>query len=59
MKNRISKIEDIFKSKELFHRKLAKIHFDEKIEILVKLQKLANDIKIATGRKKERVWKIK
>lgn len=59
MKNRIGKIEDIFRTKELFHRKLAKIPFEQKIEILVKLQKLANDIKIATGRKKEKVWKIK
>ncbi len=54
----INNIEKIFESKKLFHKELAKLSFEEKIKILIKLQEIANDIKLATGRKTNRVWKI-
>lgn len=40
-----SKIEDIFEAKKSFHRGLAKISFEEKIEILFRLQEIADNIK--------------
>ena len=55
MRNRI---REIFRAKELFHKESAKIPFEEKIEMLITLQKISNDIKSATGRKKEKAWKI-
>ncbi|HOK09949.1 MAG TPA: hypothetical protein PLT82_01240 [Candidatus Hydrogenedens sp.] len=45
----------IFKEKERYHKEQAKLPFEEKIKILVKLQKIAEGI---TG-KKGLVWKIK
>ena len=51
------KIDDLFKAKEEFHKKLARLPFEEKIRILVKLQKIANNIK-SSSRKKHNVWKI-
>ena len=51
------KIDILFKVKEKFHKKLAKLPFEEKIKILVKLQKIANDIR-SSSRKKHSVWKI-
>ena len=61
MKNKTEheyKIENIFKAKELFHKKQAKIAFEEKIKILTKLQKIANEIGIYRGQKKRTVWKV-
>ncbi len=61
MRNKIGnkdKIENIFLTKSLFHKKMAKLNFKEKIEILIRLQELANDIKSVTGKKQVRVWKI-
>ena len=40
----MDKIEELFKAKELFHRELAKISFEEKIKMLVRLQEIANVI---------------
>ncbi len=37
----MKKIEDLFKVKELFHKEQAKLPFEEKIKILVRLQKIA------------------
>lgn len=51
-------IENIFKTKELFHKKQAKITFEEKIRILTRLQKIANDISALKGHKKRMVWKV-
>jgi hypothetical protein len=42
----------LFKKKELFHKRLAKIPFEQKIRILVRLQEIADSIK-----KKQRAWK--
>ena len=50
-------IKDLFKAKELFHKELAKLPFEEKIKILIHLQKIANGIQ-TSSRKKQRIWKI-
>lgn len=55
MKN---KIENFFKAKELFHKKQAKLSFEEKINILTRLQRLANEIRTQRGHKKKTVWKV-
>lgn len=51
-------ISSVFRAKELFHKKMAKMPFEQKIKILIKLQKLANEIKAVTGRRRKKVWKI-
>jgi len=51
------KIGDLFKAKESFHKELAKIPFEEKIKILVRLQKIANSIQ-TSSKEKQRIWKI-
>ena len=38
-------IRDLFKKKNLYHKKLAKLPFEEKIKIVVKLQKIVNELK--------------
>ena len=55
--NRIITRRDLFEKKELFHKELAKIPFEEKIKILVHLQKIANSIQ-ASSKKKQRIWEI-
>ncbi len=45
--------KELFKKKELFHKQLAKIPFEQKIRMLVRLQEIADSIK-----KKQRSWKI-
>ncbi|MCL5276204.1 MAG: hypothetical protein M1517_00225 [Deltaproteobacteria bacterium] len=52
------KIENIFKAKELFHKKQAKITFEKKLKILTRLQKIANEIGRYNGHKKRMVWKV-
>ena len=39
------RIEKIFEAKRSIHRELAKISFEEKIEILLRLQEIADNIK--------------
>jgi len=51
------KIEDLFREKELFHKERAKLSFEEKIRILVRLQKIAQTIQ-PSSKKKQMVWKI-
>ena len=46
--------EELFRRKEEFHREQARLPFEEKIEILVKLQKIAAEIKHDPSL----VWKI-
>ncbi|OGC43402.1 hypothetical protein A2Y85_07675 [candidate division WOR-3 bacterium RBG_13_43_14] len=48
----------IFANKESFHKDQAKLAFPEKIRVLIKLQKIANEIKSQTGREPGFVWKI-
>jgi hypothetical protein len=52
-------IHKIFKAKEQFHRERARLPIEEKIKILVELQKLA--IAVPTASKEDRfkrVWEI-
>ena len=49
-------IKDLFKAKELFHKELAKLPFEEKIKILIRLQKIADGIQ-TSSKKKQRIWK--
>jgi len=44
-KDKILTREEIFEGKERFHKKQAKLSFEEKIKILVKLQRIARSIK--------------
>jgi|YelNatPaOPRAMG01_1025707.scaffolds.fasta_scaffold34764_5 hypothetical protein len=44
-KDKILTREEIFEGKERFHQEQAKLPFEEKIKILVKLQKIARSIK--------------
>ncbi|GAG30057.1 unnamed protein product [marine sediment metagenome] len=55
MRNEIKKL---FKEKELFHKDLAKLSFEQKIKMLVRLQEIANDMKSVVGKKKRTVWKV-
>ena len=48
-------LKDLFKKKDLYHRKLAELPFEEKIKIVVKLQKIANRLKPS---EKRILWKI-
>jgi hypothetical protein len=52
------KKKKIFKAKEKFHRQRAKMSFGKKIKQLVKLQKLANEIKSNTNRETGYIWQI-
>lgn len=45
--------KDLFEKKDLFHKQLAKISFEQKIRMLVRLQEIADSIK-----KKQRAWRI-
>ena len=54
----IDDMEKLFLAKSLFHKERGKLPFEKKIEILVELQKLANDIKSISGKKPGRVWEI-
>ncbi|MEW6200763.1 MAG: hypothetical protein AB1546_02220 [bacterium] len=48
---------ELFESKERFHKERAKMPFEEKIKILVRLQKIASSIR-NDPEEKRRVWKI-
>ena len=39
------KIDGLFKAKERFHKERAKLPFEEKIQILFRLQEIAHNIK--------------
>jgi hypothetical protein len=45
--------KELFKKKELFHKRLAKIPFEQKIRMLVRLQEIADSIQ-----KKQRAWRV-
>ena len=42
--NRIITRKELFRKKELFHKELVKIPFEEKIKMLISLQKIVNSI---------------
>lgn len=57
--NRKDEIQKIFKAKEEFHRERARLPIEEKIRILVELQKMAIDIPtVSKERRFKRVWEI-
>lgn len=57
--NRKEEIRKLFKAKEQFHRERGKLPIEEKIKILVELQKMAIDIPTASKEKRfKRVWEI-
>jgi hypothetical protein len=52
-------IHKLFKAKEQFHRERARLPIEEKIKILVELQKMAIDIQTTSKKNRfKRVWEI-
>ena len=51
-------IERIFRAKTLRRRELAELPFKKKIEVLVKLQKMAKGIKTKGRKGRKTVWQI-
>lgn len=49
--------KELFEKKELFHKQLAKIPFEQKIRMLVCLQEIAHSIR-TSSKKNQRPWKI-
>jgi len=56
--NKVITRKELFKKKERFHQKQARLPIGEKIKILVRLQKIANSIKSAPGKSPKGIWKI-
>jgi len=54
-KNKTITRKELFEAKEKFHKSRAKMPFEEKIRILVELQKISYGIR---PDKKKTVWKI-
>ena len=50
--------EQLFREKDMRRKRLAALPIEEKIRILVRMQKLSNDIREKTGRKPLPVWVI-
>lgn len=48
----------ILKSKQLRRQELAKLPYEKKIEIVIELQKLARDARIALGQPPTPVWNL-
>jgi hypothetical protein len=46
-------VENLFKEKQTHHKRIAKLSIKEKIEMLVRIQKIAHGLK-----KKYKVWEI-
>ena len=61
MKKKSEHIENLFRSKEKFHQDMAQLPIEEKVKILVRLQKIHLAMMKARGEKippEKRVWKI-
>ena len=56
--NKIITRKKLFEKKEKFHREQAKLPFEEKIKILIRLQEIANSAHKSTSGGKSGVWKI-
>lgn len=56
--NKIITRKKLFENKEKFHKEQAKLPFEEKIRILVRLQEIAQSVHKSTAGKKIGVWKI-
>ncbi len=55
----LKEIEDIFKAKSELHKKQANLPIEEKIKILVRLQQIAYEAAVSTGRTPlKRPWAI-
>jgi hypothetical protein len=50
--------EDIFRRKQASRRQAAQLPIEEKLRILVRLQKQANEIRRAAGRPEMFVWRL-
>lgn len=48
---------ELFEKKELFHKQLAKIPFEQKIRMVVCLQEIAHSIR-TSSKKNQKPWKI-
>lgn len=57
MKRNKKTVEDLFRAKEERRRSLAKLPIEEKIKILVRMQKLAAPLLLARGLSRK-PWKI-
>lgn len=55
-KDRTISRTELFKDKERFHKEQAKLPFEEKIRLLIRLQEIAGSIK--KDSEKKIVWKI-
>jgi hypothetical protein len=56
---RLDELQNIFKAKEQFHKDRSRLPIEEKIKILVELQKLAIDIPPASNEHRfKMVWNI-
>lgn len=51
--NKIITRKELFEKKEAFHKQLAKMPFEQKIRMVVRLQEIADNIQ-----RKQRAWKI-
>ena len=56
--NRIITRKELFEKKEKFNREQAKLPFEEKIKILIRLQEIAKSAHKSTSGGKLGVWKI-
>lgn len=50
--------EEIFRRKQAARREAARLPIEEKLRILVKLQRRANEVRRATGRPEMFVWQL-
>jgi hypothetical protein len=50
--------EEIFRRKQASRRQAAQLPIEEKLQILVRLQERANEIRRATGRPEMFVWRL-
>ncbi|MCL0097739.1 hypothetical protein M1O19_04395 [Dehalococcoidia bacterium] len=50
-------VEEMSRAKTERRRQLARLPFEEKITILLQLQRIARGISLASGRKCHQVWK--
>jgi hypothetical protein len=55
---KLGEVQALFRAKQRRRRELARLPIEEKIRMLVEMQKVANDIRAATGRPNRRVWRI-
>lgn len=55
--NRIKTRRELFENKELFHKQMAKMPFERKIRMLIRLQEITSTIRPSSG-KKRKAWKI-